>query len=589
MKLYVNNFKGFAPKVPSRNKPTNFADMATNVDLSTGDITCWDHLGTTMTSLPSGVPSGAKCFFKWRFKGTDYWWGSTTYDRVNMSAISIPDSTSGREQLYWLADGGNLMVCEGQDLIDKNLKTIAARSILAGIDKPKPIIQLEVTGTPITGSQPTAYTYVVCFARAWADGIADIGPASEPAHEKITTSMSVTRYPGQNVQVTNITGMNASGYNTNRAYIYRSVVSSSGLASFEYAGEASFAVETPPSTVVSFTDVFNAYGLPLTSLSNNALPQGAHSFISLNNGLYCAAKDSTVYVSNLNRPYAFPQEYSVTISDEIVALGSFGNTVVALTTNAPVLITISDPNNPIVRPMQDPLPCVSKWSVVSTSKGVMYASTTGVMLLSTDAPKNITQQLYDTAQWSDQDPSDHYYTFFGNTLYMFHKNMSGYETLSFDEFAYSTLYNQLSSSGLIYHNDLPYYMGAGWWDSDTQTYYVKPSTYNRLYQFKMFPQKLQTETCTWRSKIFVSAVGAWRPAVIKINQESTCTCQVYLDGVQIFNQNISGRTPVKLPAGYTGTELYFVLTIPSNYDTNVIHSVTIAPSLVECVEGGQEE
>ena len=91
MKIFVNNFKGMAPKIPTRMKQDNFADLALNTDTSTGDITYDPHFGGTYT-LPSQVPSDAKSFFKWTFRDNDYWWGSSTYDKVGAVFISVPDS-----------------------------------------------------------------------------------------------------------------------------------------------------------------------------------------------------------------------------------------------------------------------------------------------------------------------------------------------------------------------------------------------------------------------------------------------------------------------------------------------------------------
>ena len=590
MKLYVNDFKGFAPKIPSRNKPDNFADLVQNADLDTGDIRCWDHRAADI-SLPPQVKYNAISMFKWRFNNKDYWWSSSASDQVGCASIQIPDSTSGREQMYWLQNGGTLMVCEGADLLTQT-GNIEGDSVIAGFTKPAtPTLTVQGTATPY--STPSTYSYVVCAVREWNDGIVDVGPASDPAENTVTHQMSVTVYPGQTVLVGNIKGVNAHGNcGANAYYIYRSMSSSTGKSSYGTINRVTFPEGTSPSTVFTYTDTFGETSrTPLESLYNTELPSGAHSFLSLQNGLYCAAKDATIYVSVLNRPYAFPQDYQITLGDNIIRLGCFGNTVVALTDSEPVLITISDPANPIVKPLQDPLPIVSGTSCISTSRGVLYSSPIGVILISNDAPQNLTSKIYDLQQWTDTGPSQHSFAYFGSKLYMFNRGQTAYKTLDFNEYSYNSLYANLTNSGLVDNTDFGYF-ACGWWDPDTQTYYIHKQNSYTLACFKMYPQGQFYNNVTWRSKTFVSAQGAWRPAAMKINQTcrdgSTCYCnvQVVLDGKTIFNKQVTGQTPVKLPAGYTGTELYFIITINATAKPLAqIHSVTIASSMVELLEG----
>ena len=587
MKIYVNNFKGMAPKIPSRLKHDNFADFTSNTDTSTGDILPFAHYDGTF-SLPSQVPSAAKCFFKWRFKDKDYWWGSTQYDRVNAVFISIPDVSTDRQQCYWMPDGDTMHVCEGADMLTQ-VGTIQGDSVIAGIPQPQGMT-MEVTGSPQAGTIPTSHSYVITFARNWADGIVDEGPAS--ANVTTSTGASVVDvYPGQSVVIKDISGMNAFGNDgTQQIRVYRSETTSTGTARYYLAATAIYPEATPPSTKYTIIDNMLTTGPALTDMNNYAIPGGAHSFIALANGYYAAAKDSTIYVSNYNRPYAYPRKYSVTISESVVGLGSFGNTIVACTNSEPVLITVSDPANPIVKAMQDPLPCLSKHSIVSTSQGVMYACPTGVALISSDTPKIITSQLFSERDWDKLNPADMQFAYIGKTLYIFSRSSTQIlYTLDFSEYAYNSLYNQLTSPGLTNHTTSNPNVVNTWWDPNARRLYVKYTNSSSVSVYTTDVTSTKPGMWSWTSRTFVSAQGAWRPVAAKVNQEGNCTLTVYLDGKTIFSKLITGSKVVKLPAGYTGTELQFKLDMAASSADNTVHSVTIASSMVECLEGAESK
>ena len=582
MKVFVNNFKGHAPKIPTRNLPTNFAEYAENVDVSTGDIRLAQH---RLPNISAGSTS-YNSFFKWTFNNKDYWHFSPS-DHVSGIEVPILDNSGSRSHLYYLEDGGTLYVVEGNDLpTTPTTSSISNQKVVAGLSKPtRP--RLGIGGTP-TGDSVTSVSYVVCFGRAWANGILDIGPASDPAFVVGSANdTTIDVRPGQTVTVAGFSGANAGGREAcNTVLLFRSVTTSWGSSTYQLvANQLIDTTSAPPTREFTIIDNMGSpQGITLPEHSNTALPTGASGFISLNNGLYCAYKGSTLYVSNLNRPYAFPQEYTVTIQDKIVGVGAYGNTAVLLTDSAPVLVTISDPTNPVVRPMQDPMPCMSKRSIVSTSKGVMYASDRGIILLSSSAPQNVTQNIYDAVAWKALNPNNMICNFMGNSLYMFHADMTYYELMNFDEYSFNSLYATLTDSGTVRH--MPNLSGgcrATFWDKETSSLFVASmSSPGTLQRYSVAPTGTYDSSGTWTSKVFVSAQGDWCPAAIKISSTSALTTKVMLKGITIFNGSVPANKPYRLPAGYTGDELQFSLTIPSGA---AVHSVTIASSMTELLEG----
>lgn len=77
--------------------------------------------------------------------------------------------------------------------------------------------------------------------------------------------------------------------------------------------------------------------------------------------------------------HAWPAAYAIPLDFDLVGLGCFGNTLVICTTNKTFLCQASNPESPILVPLQESNTCVAKHSIVSLQESVIYATRYGLV------------------------------------------------------------------------------------------------------------------------------------------------------------------------------------------------------------------
>ena len=333
-------------------------------------------------------------------------------------------------------------------------------------------------------------------------------------------------------------------------------------------------------------------------------------------------------MSDWNAPHAWPYEHTVTIDYPIVGLGSFGNTIVVCTEAAPVLITVTDPTKPTTRAIQENCPCVSAGSIVSTRNGVIFASTNGLVLINSASPTFITEKIITQDEWFPLHPESLQAAFLNNTYYGFFTNptekAAGF-LFDLDSYTYSTVYNSIVSSGMVYtsqptkivYNDV----------EQSQLYVCYPLENKTQYSLNSFGTDSRiNKSFRWRSKVNVSPQGLFTLSCAQVNftklsslepeppvwegglagsalgmvyvnkQPVNGWCKTntielydktvfnyYVDGKLRFTKNIVDSKPFRLPSGFRGETVEIELKSNSH-----VHSVILASSMGELVEGEQK-
>ena len=415
----------------------------------------------------------------------------------------------------------------------------------------------------------------------------------------------------------------------------RSEVTSAGQAVYSYVDQ--FDVNTErvtnnPNAVwktnyYEYTDSKpnTSLGEACPSLYWDAPVYGLKGLVSLQNGLFAAYKDSTVYVSDWNAPHAWPYEHTVTIDYPIVGLGSFGNTIVVCTEAAPVLIVVQDPTNPTTKAIQENCPCVSADSIVDTRNGVIFASQNGLVLINSTSPTFITEKLLTRDEWLPLHPESLKGAFLNNTYYGFFTNPTDTAAgfiFDLDSYTYSTVYNSIVSSGMVYttqpakvvYNDI----------EQSQLYVCYPLENGTQYSLCSFASDSRiNKSFRWRSKVNVSPQGLFNLSAARVMMASqssqkenehiwegkltgsslaarvmdgepingwcktneleladTTVFNYYVDGELKYSREVKDSKPFRLPSGFRGE------TIEVEIKSNAyIHSITLASSMGELVEG----
>lgn len=636
MKLTFQQFSGIAPRIAPRLLPATLAQEALDVKLWSGELR--PHYADTIIKY---IPSTTQSIYRYKWKNKKYNWLGWAKS-VNVVKGPVYDDENNRIYLM-VNDGTGFLVTDSSLLEDRDyINGLESKAYAVAIPEPG---QSDVWVPDGTGSGDIeSRSYVYCYVRQWSDGTIDVGKSSGPLKNSSDRSRyTVDVRPGQVVDmsiVDPIAHANGIGAGINKIYIYRSEVTSAGQALYSYVDQ--FDVNTnrvtnnPAAVWVSNGNYYKySDSKPNTSLGEacpsiywDAPVTGLKGLVSLQNGLFAAYKDSTIYVSDWNAPHAWPYEHTVTIDYPIVGLGSFGNTIVVCTEAAPVLITVTDPTKPTTRAIQENCPCVSAGSIVSTRNGVIFASTNGLVLINSTSPTFITEKIITQDEWLPLHPESLQAAFLNNTYYGFFTNptekAAGF-LFDLDSYTYSIVYNSIVSSGMVYtsqptkivYNDVEQSQLYVCYPLENKTQYSlnsfgTDSRINKSFRWRskvnVSPQGLFTLSCAqvnftklsslkpeppvWEGRLAGSALG-----MVYVNKQpvngwcKTNTIELYdktvfnyyVDGKLRFTKNIVDSKPFRLPSGFRGETVEIELKSNSH-----VHSVILASSMGELVEGEQK-
>lgn len=115
--------------------------------------------------------------------------------------------------------------------------------------------------------------------------------------------------------------------------------------------------------------------------------------------------DNTVYFSEPGHAYAWPPQYAMPLSDNIIGLGMFGLTVVVLTEGGPYYLTGDAPATMSKVRLESVETCVSPRSITTVGGGVIFASQNGLCLATQQGVTNITANHYTKTEWQALAPA----------------------------------------------------------------------------------------------------------------------------------------------------------------------------------------
>lgn len=632
MKLTFQQFSGIAPRIAPRLLPATLAQEALDVKLWSGELR--PHYADEILQY---IPSNIQSIYRYKWKNKKYNWLMWPYE-TRVAKGPVYDDENNR--IYFMNQGG-FFVTDSSLLEDRDytngLDESGTPYYTAGIPRAGYNI-MSVSGSG--SGDIEARSYIVCYVRQWPDGTIDVGKSSEPYATSwdAAARRTIDVRPGQTVKiaVSNISDTDIAKTGVNKVYIYRSEVTSSGQALYSYVDQFDINpshVTNNPNATWNTGGWYEYLDKKANTQLGEACPSiywdppvdGLKGLVSLQNGLFAAYKDSTVYVSDWNAPHAWPYEHTVTIDYPIVGLGSFGNTIVVCTEAAPVLIVVQDPTNPTIKAIQENCPCVSADSIVNTRNGVIFANQNGLVLINSTSPTFITEKLLTQDEWLPLHPESLKGAFLNNAYYGFFTNPTDTAAgfiFDLDSYTYSTVYNSIVSSGMVYttqhakvvYNDI----------EQSQLYVCYPLENGTQYSLCSFASDSRiNKSFRWRSKVNVSPQGLFNLSAARVMMTSQSSqkenehiwegkltgsslaarvmdgepingwCKTneleladatvfnyYVDGELKYSREVKDSKPFRLPSGFRGE------TIEVEVKSNAyIHSITLASSMGELVEG----
>lgn len=148
-------------------------------------------------------------------------------------------------------------------------------------------------------------------------------------------------------------------------------------------GHGTYTASANSTTSITFTD--SALDSDLSGELESTIwippPSNLQNIVSTANGVMAGFFANTLCLSVPYEPQAWPTAYQYTVSNQIVALQTFGNQVIILTQGKPGVAYGNDPSNYYVNDQKSPqgFGCVSKLSAATHSTfGTIYATGTGL-------------------------------------------------------------------------------------------------------------------------------------------------------------------------------------------------------------------
>lgn len=278
-----------------------------------------------------------------------------------------------------------------------------------GIPKPSNKASVVVTGTPGT-IEDTAWVYT--YVREWADNKTDEGPPSEPTDIVEFSS-------GQTATLTGIKiPSDWQDINISKVRIYRIGTSTAG-AQYQYVGEVVVTDATDKTFVDSVTNA--NLGEVIPSSGYTPPPDDLQGIISVGNGVLAGFTGNTLHMCEVFQTNGWNEAYKYNVEHNIVGLGALDNTVVVTTEGYPALVYVQAPEEVQIYNFKEPLPCLSKDSIISTRSGVFYASSYGMIKMDTNGPSIISEEIMDARDWVDLNPSSIRSVYHDNKIFFFWK------------------------------------------------------------------------------------------------------------------------------------------------------------------------
>ena len=534
MRLALSGFGGANRALQPRLLAEAVGVESANQRPGRGDLRGWKQPNTV-----ASVPAGRKTIYR---MGRDTASDSASWLSWNVVVHAVRGfiAADTSERTYYTGDGA--------PKVTDNVLALAAPPYPTDwrfLGVPAPIsAPLPSETTPGTGADETrvyVYTYVT-----------DKGEESAPS----APSIPITTKPGSTITLTNLDTTPPADRGVTLVRIYRTQTGTSGATSYFFLREIA-------SGLSSTTDDGRALGEVVPTIGWVPPPSDLKQLHGLWNGMLAGITGRSVRYCEPFTPYAWPAEYETLLSDDTpVALGSFQQTLVVLTTGRPRLISGTSPEG-----MQDQLveldqACVSERGVQSFGHGVVWPSPDGLCYVGTaGAPRVLTAGLMLREDWQALNPASIIGAQYEGIYFGFYNDGSGLKGFFVDPVAPQGIYFLDSGFEAAYSDPLT-----------DALYVVNGTSVQKWHAASSFM------TARWRSKPFRMPAPTNLGYAEVTADAYPVTFKLYGDGTLRFTKTVTSREPFAMPSGYLADEFAVELEVPAG---RAVQGVALAESVLE--------
>ena len=394
----------------------------------------------------------------YRYRGHDdipYW--IPFYEKTEYVQTPTPNDSWNRLYATW---GGALHVTDNEAF-----STLPYPNFWRNPSPPPPPAACTVSASS-SGTDPTleetryyVYTYVNMYG--------DEGPPSPVSNKIVVWDGNTVNISGMSIGAELGAGPAYTDYYLLNKRIYRVNQAAGTGASFQFVAEIGIGDATYTDTVLDAS-----LGELLPSAEWDHAPDGIEGLIALPNATLAAFTGNTVCLSVPNYPHAWPVAYQKTVNWDIMALGSFGTTLVILTKGQPYYLVLTDPVNAVPEQVAMGMSCMSKRGRVQAGDLVIYPCPLGLAVLGPGVQDILTKDVIDKDTWiSKYNPSTI------NAYYWNHKYVASFTNS--DGGKYGFIYD-LKTKDLI---DLDFEIDAGWYNPEEGVLYTVTYGDNKIRSF----------------------------------------------------------------------------------------------------------
>ena len=504
MIITLSGFRGENRAQHPLNLPETVGTVSLNQNPARGDLRPWK-----MPLSVASVPAGEHTIYRMGrdvASDTNYWLSWTGV--VHAVRGFIADDTT--ERTYYTGDGFPKWTDNVLGLASAPYPT-AWRQL--GIPAPASAPMLVASGGVSALTETRFYTYTY---------ISDKG--EEGANSAI--SVMLTCKTDAQISITNLQAAPAGSFGINRIRIYRTQSNGTSSDPFLFLREIA-------STFNSTTDDNRTLGDVLPTTTWLTPPADMTCLTGLWNGMMAGISGNSVRVCEAYKPYAWPLAYEVIPPNaKPVALATFGQSLLVLTTAKPVLVTGGTPDSLDSQPIEVRQACVSARSVVGFGHGVAWACPDGLAYYGAGGAKMITAGLLTRDDWQALAPS----TLVGT---MYEGAYLGFYTVG--GVIKGFLVDPMNPTGLFF---LDLLAQAAYFDEYQDQLYLLDGVSIKKWDAGA------AMTTVFRSKLFHSPKPINLACAEIVADTYPVSFKLYADGVLRHACIALEQTPFRLPAGY---------------------------------------
>jgi len=393
--ISITGFSGEIPVADARLLPEQAASDSVNAWLFSGRVEPVHSLQPVhIMSKPSmrswfRMPKGSPSIDNM----VDSYW--MEFENENVRVVRSPVVGQDDDGRFYWADGLYPKYVTG-DMIKAALgptpPTLPTQPVPWKLGVPSPLVAAAVV--PSGGVSSTLKT--VQYTYTWVTGYGEEGPPAPPSVPPIVGNKIDATYT---LTLTGPLPADTTSRNLTKTRIYRTVVSTQGVAVYFFVAEIPIAQLTYADNNAGMTDAIIVNNEQLPSLTWSGPPPDLQGLVILGNGMIAGWRFNEVWFCEPYKPHAWPIQYVIAVDANVVGLGVHEQSLIILTSGHPYAATGVVPEAMALSKIQPLEPCTSRRSIVNTPQGVLYCSPNGLINVTARGTENLTREHMLKDQW----------------------------------------------------------------------------------------------------------------------------------------------------------------------------------------------